>query len=94
MSRDDYIVRLRRVRDEYEIANAACGYILKNYNKGDIYPLFAAYSLPKIKETIGSIQFAYFVRLSAEFENILREHLIVYHSTVQFPHRKNDWKVD
>src|SRR5207247_786218 len=46
-------------------------------------------------ELVGKdLEITYFVRLTAEFEGILKDHLITNHPRISFPAKKSEWKVD
>lgn len=88
-----YRNRLLDVQESYDAAYAALSYVTENWHRqmvsGDI-----AFSRQQIQDARETLETAYFLLLSAEFESILRDHLATNHRAVKFPVRKADWKVD
>lgn len=91
---DLYIRRMRAIRDEFDIVNEILEYISRNRQRQYIINNLSRTSLNKIEKTLLNLEITYFVRLTAEFEGILKDHLRTYHPEIKFPARQSDWKVD
>ena len=88
-----YRNRLLEVQEDYEVAYAAVTYITENWHRHEVSVAFP-FSYQKVQDAGETLDTAYFLLLSAEFESILQDHLSTNHPMVRFPARKADWKVD
>ena len=77
-----YIERLRRVSREYEALRQAVVYVINNWQQQDIYNKIQGITPQDFKRTVDSLERTYFIRLFAEFEGILKDHLDTNYSTV------------
>ena len=91
---DIYIQRLRSVRDELDIARDIFRFILENWHRQEVANDFRLRTRNKMQEAEQNLEKTYFVRLTAEFEGILKDHLRTNHPAVAFPARRRDWTVD
>ena len=55
---------------------------------------FAPRTLGQVQKTLQNLETTYFIRLTAEFEGILKDHLRTNHPDVAFPSRQAEWKLD
>lgn len=76
--------RLRAVNREYDAAREAIGYIINHWNAQDIYNELPGLPLPNFKKTNEKLEGTYFIRLFAEFEGILKDHLDTNHPTARW----------
>ena len=94
MSRQ-YILRLRAVRGEFEAAKQGISYVNKKWDQHGIARDVSGVTpkdFRRVNEYVNEYLFAtYLIRLSAEFEGILKSHLTSNHPTVLIP---KDAKVD
>ena len=72
---DVYIQRLRSVQMEFNSAREAIRYVQINWQKHDIYADLARFTPANFDEAARHVKMTYFVRLYAEFEGILKDHL-------------------
>lgn len=79
---DVYIQRLRAVQMEFNSAREAIRYVLRNWQRYDIYADLARLKPAHFDEASRNVEMTYFVRLYAEFEGILKDHLATNHPTV------------
>jgi hypothetical protein len=89
-----YIQRLRAVRGEFEAARQSISFVSRNWHKYDIYQDMNDVT-PANFHRAGEYLFAtYLIRLSAEFEGILKHHLTSNHPGVSVPKdAKVDWLI-
>jgi hypothetical protein len=89
-----YIQRLRAVRGEYEAAKQGIAYVNKKWDQYDIARDVSGVT-PKDFRRVNEYLFAtYLIRLSAEFEGILKYHLRSNHPGVPIPKdAKVDWLI-
>jgi hypothetical protein len=92
----EHIERLHIIQSELRATTAALAYISNNAHRTDIIgdPALSEFSIPFLNQVAKHLETTYFVRLSAEFEGILREHLATNHPDFVFPANKGAWKVD
>lgn len=89
-----YIRRLRAVQWEFYSAREAIGYVRRNWQKQNIYA-----EMPRLKPSHfdaagGHVEATYFIRLYAEFEGILKDHLATNHPVLAVPDKpKVDWLI-
>ncbi len=76
--------RLRAVNREYEAAREAVGYVVNNWDAQDIYNEMPGLTLPNFKATNAMLERTYFIRLFAEFEGILKDHLDTNHPAARW----------
>ncbi len=91
---NQYIQRLRAVRGEFEAAKQGIAYVNRNWDQRDIARDVSGVT-PKDFRRVNEYLFAtYLIRLSAEFEGILKYHLTSNHSSVSVPKdAKVDWLI-
>ena len=84
---DLYIQRLRLIRDEFEVAHRSLSYVHQNWDGRSLsrVTLFQGIAKESVRPALRNIEVTYFVRLFAEFEGILKEHLGTNHPTVKIP---------
>ena len=86
-----YVRRLRAVRDEFEAARIALLYVAKYWQPHDIQnePEVAVlkFTLRPFEQAQQNVEQTYFVRLYAEFEGILKDHLATNHPSLPVPDR-------
>lgn len=88
---DRYIQRLRAVRGEFEATRQGIAFVNQNWDKYSIY-LDVDGVMPKNFQRAAEYVFAtYLIRLSAEFEGLLKLHLASNHPSISV---KKDAKVD
>ena len=89
-----YIQRLRAVRSEYEAAKQGIAYVNRNWDQYNIAQDVSGVT-PKDFRRVNEYLFAtYLIRLSAEFEGILKYHLTANHPSVVTPKdAKVDWLI-
>src|SRR4051812_4288025 len=91
-----YIERLRRISEELDGVRTAITLISKNFDKREIIQGIEASRLSRtfLQEIAKNLDTTYFVRLTAEFEGILKDHLVINHSTNPVSVRGGIWKID
>lgn len=89
-----YIRRLRKVQDDLKIALELSEFVRHSWHRQDISGAFPERTLSRIKEAEEGLPTAYFVRLTAESEGILRDHLQTNHPQIAVPANRRDWTVD
>lgn len=82
-----YIQRLRGIRDEYEVARQSLAYVNQNWDGKSLFnsAFFQGIEEKTVNTAIQNIEVTYFVRLFAEFEGILKDHLQTNHPAVKVP---------
>lgn len=84
-----YIERLRSIRDEYDAAQEALQYVLAQWQKQSISHSIQTPGLsPKhFQAARANLEITYFIRLYAEFEGVLKDHMATNHPAVVVPDR-------
>lgn len=91
---DLYIQRLRGVQTELAAVRAALAYIEHNWQKQDIYLDISVLTPTDFVQAARRAEAAYFIRLYAEFEGILKDHLATNHPQIPVPDKpKVDWLI-
>jgi hypothetical protein len=78
-----YIQRLRAVQMEFSSVREAISFVQRNWQKYDIYADLTRLKPVHFDEAGSHVEMTYFVRLYAEFEGILKDHLATNHSTLR-----------
>ncbi len=91
---NQYIQRLRAVRGEFEATKQAMAYVNKKWDQHGIARDIRGVT-PKDFRRVNEYLFAtYLIRLSAEFEGILKYHLTSNHPGISIPKdAKVDWLI-
>ena len=92
--RSQYSDRLNRVQEELLLTDAAIRYIKTNMDRPEIsrLPEFALAKRAVLDGMEERMTETYFIRLTAEFEGILNEHLNAYYPVIAVPDNANfDW---
>lgn len=79
--------RLRAVNREYDAAREAVGYVINHWDAQDIYNELPGLTLHNFKTTNEMLERTYFIRLFAEFEGILKDHLDTNHPAARWKGR-------
>lgn len=89
-----YIQRLRAVRDEFEAARQGIAFVRKNWQTYDIYLDVDGVTPANFQRAAEYVFATYLIRLSAEFEGLLKFHLASSHpgTSVQ-KDAKIDWLI-
>jgi hypothetical protein len=87
-----YIQRLRQVRDEYDAAREALAFVLTNWYKQDVQGATGSIARRDFERAAHNLEMTFFVRLFAEFEGILKDHLSSKHIFVP-KDPKVDWLI-
>lgn len=83
---DVFVQRLRAVRDEYDAAREALSYIIRNWQKHDIYAEMVSSLTPKhFNNAANNLEAIFIIRLFTTFEGILKEHLAKNHPRISVP---------
>ena len=82
---DVYIQRLRGVQREFNSAREAIRYVQRNWQRYDIYADLPGLKPANFEEAGRNAEVTYFVRLYAEFEGTLKDHLATNHPAVAVP---------
>lgn len=91
---DVYIQRLRSVRNEFDASRTAIAHILSHWNTPEIIEAFSGVPRKNFEQASQYLEVTYFVRLFAEFEGILKDHLATNHPAVSVVHDpKVDWLI-
>lgn len=89
-----YIRRVRAIRLEFEAARQAITYVQRHWQKYNIYIDLNQLNPADFAEAGTNVEQTYFIRLFAEFEGILRDHLTTNHTSLVVPDKpKIDWLV-
>jgi len=80
-----YIQRLRIIQMEFNSAREAINYVRRNWQKHDLHAEFIRLKPAHFEEAGRNVEVTYFVRLYAEFEGILKDHLATNHPSVVVP---------
>lgn len=89
-----YIQRLRRIEDDLNIALEVSQFVRSAWHRQDVSGEFPKRTLARIKDAEDRLEVTFFVRLTAEFEGILKDHLQTNHLHIAFPANRRDWTVD
>jgi len=89
-----YIRRLRKIQDDLKIALELSEFVRHSWHQQDISGAFPKRTLSRIKEAEEGLATAYFVRLTAEFESILKDHLRTNHPQIKFLPSRRNWTID
>ena len=79
-----YVERLRKVSREYDAARQAIDYVIINYQAQSIYNVIPVLTPRDFEHTSALLEHTYFIRLFAEFEGILKDHLDTNHPTARW----------
>lgn len=91
---DLYIQRLRGVQTELAAMRAALAYIERNWQKQNIYREINVLTPGDFVLAARRAEATYFIRLYAEFEGILKDHLKTNYPRVPVPDKpKVDWLI-
>jgi len=91
---DLYIQRLRGVQTELAAVRAALTYVERNWQRQDIYLDVAVLTPADFVQAVRRTEATYFIRLYAEFEGVLKDHLATNHPQVPLPDKpKVDWLI-
>lgn len=91
-----YIQRLRTILDEFDLARESLVYVAKNLGRQDVADHFKdrlqkeLLSPKRFERAAEKLDTTFFVRLTAEFEGILKDHLRTNHPSI----KQSGWKVD
>ena len=77
-----YIQRLRVIRGEFEAARQGIGFVNQNWQKYSIYLDVDGVTPANFQRAAEYVFATYLIRLSAEFEGILKSHLALNHPGV------------
>ena len=79
---------------EFNAAREAIGYVRRNWQKQSIFVEMPRLKPSHLDEAGGHVEATYFIRLYAEFEGILKDHLDTNHPSVPVPDKpKVDWLI-
>lgn len=89
-----YIRRLRGVQTEFEAAKQALAYVERHWQQQIIYQEVPRLSPRDFAQASHNIEQTYFIRLYAEFEGVLKDHLTTNHPFVKVPDKPViDWLI-
>ena len=89
-----YIQRLRSVRGEYEAARQGLAFVNQNWHKYNIYQEIYDVTPANFRRAAEYMFATYLIRLSAEFEGILKYHITSNHPDIAVPKdAKVDWLI-
>lgn len=89
-----YIQRLRAVRGEFEAARQGIAFVNRNWHRYDVYQDISDVTPANFLRAGEYLFSTYLIRLSAEFEGILKHHLASNHSSIPIPKdAKVDWLI-
>ncbi len=93
---DIYVKRLSAIADELDVTVAALAFVTRNIHLAQVAndPIFSLYPTQNLKRAARNIETTFFVRLTAEFEGILKDHLRTNWPQILFPAKKSEWKLD
>ena len=80
-----YIQRLRDIRDDLDITRETFAFLRLNWHRQEVADYFRLRTQQRVQQAEASLETTYFVRLTAEFEGILKDHLRSNHSGVHIP---------
>lgn len=84
---DRYRYRLQTVLAEFDAAREALRYVSRNWQKQDVAAGIGNVTLHDLLQAGLRVEATYFIRLYAEFEDILKDHLATNHPLVRVPDR-------
>lgn len=87
-----YIERMRRIQAEFNATRECLIYVTRNWQKKDIQ---LERALPQdVAQAERNIEATYLIRLYAEFEGILKDHLATNHPRIKIPDKPRvDWLI-
>lgn len=89
-----YASRLRRVRDELNAVREAISYVRRHGQQESVLREINAVTQDDLSLADSNAEQTYFIRLYAEFEGILKDHLTTNHSNVNKSEKpKVDWLI-
>ena len=89
-----YIRRLRGVQTEFEAAKQALAYVERHWQQQTIYQEVPRLGPRDFAEASRNIERTYFIRLFAEFEGVLKDHLATNHPSVRISDKPViDWLI-
>lgn len=91
---DVYIQRLRAIQEDLVIAREVFQYVTTNWHRQEVADDFRLRTLRRVQAVEANLETTYFVRLTAEFEGILKDHLQTNHPAVPFPAVRRNWTLD
>lgn len=87
-----YIQRLRDVQAKFDATSAAISYFNWHWQKQDVPQRIKEPKPKDLMRADQNLELTYFIRLHAEFEGILKDHLATNHPRVRVPEKpKVDW---
>lgn len=91
---NQYIQKLRAIRGEYEAARQGVAFIIRNWHGHNIYQDMDGIAPANFHRAREYLFATYLIRLSAEFEGILKNHLTSNHPSISIPQdAKVDWLI-
>ena len=91
---DVYIQRLRRIQTEQSATRMALAYVGRNWHTHSIYQEAETLTPGSFALAARHAESAYYIRLYAEFEGILKDHLKTNFSHISVPDKpKVDWLI-
>ncbi len=92
---DALVRRLSRIRREYDATRDAAAYVLRNWQKQNIFDDIQGTSLEDLRRAAGNLDAVFVIRLFSTFEGILKEHLAQNHPTIRVPEEaRSVWLID
>lgn len=89
-----YVQRLRSVQAEYNAASAAISYVNRHWQRQNIPQEVGRLKPGDFVRANENLESTYLIRLYAEFEGILKDHLATNHATTRVPDKpKVDWLI-
>jgi hypothetical protein len=85
---------MRAVQVELDIAIEVFEFAVSRYDHDNFRAALTIRSREQLVRAMGNLEVTYFVRLTAEFEGILKDHLRSNHPHIAFPAKPSEWKVD
>lgn len=82
--RSVYVERLRRVGREQEAVQQEVGYVIDHWQAQSIYDEMPGLTPRDLRDANALLERTYFIRLFAEFEGILKDHLDTNHPTLRW----------
>jgi len=91
---DVYVRRLRGVQAEFDAARQALAYVERHWQRDAIYREVERTTPRDLAVASRQVEATYLIRLFAEFEGLLKDHLATNHPAVAVPARpKVDWLI-
>lgn len=91
---DVYIRRLLGIETEFNAAQRSLVYADRNWQRHALYRDFGQTTPRDLTRTVRGVEATYFIRLYAEFEGILKDHLASNHTGINVPAKpKVDWLI-